>query len=59
MTLVISWRYVSRVTHVLLPRAATGGGGQISKTFWSGQRRGASREKSQFQTANIPHREGV
>ena len=37
-----SWLYVNPVTQELLLRAVTGGGGQISKTFLNGQRRGAS-----------------
>ena len=50
MKRVTSWLFVNPVTQGLLPRAVTVGGGQISKTILSGQRRGASCEKMQFQT---------
>jgi hypothetical protein len=38
----ISWLFVSHVILASLPKAVTGGGNQISRTFSSGQRRGAS-----------------
>ena len=45
-----SWPSASPATRKSLPRAVTGGGGQIPKTIQSGQRRGASCEKTQIQT---------
>jgi len=41
--------FVNPATPESLLKAVTGGGGQISKTFFSGQRRGALRKKTQFQ----------
>lgn len=46
---VISWLFVNPVTPESLPRAVTGGGGKISRTYQCGQRRGVACEKMQFQ----------